>query len=135
MNELERLEAMLRAQQASLSIEQRRAASDALGDLFPLAADVRVHPGTLAQVAGSLRSIGLDVGSDQRQVHQVALRAAAADANGLRQRTFEALDRFVPTTRRVRRKAVGNPDHHLAPRISTIGDALPDLTRSPPERL
>ena len=43
MNELERLEAMLRAQQASLSIEQRRAASDALGDLFPLAADVRVE--------------------------------------------------------------------------------------------
>jgi len=44
MNELERLEAMLRALPASLSIEQRRAASDALGDLFPLAADVRVEP-------------------------------------------------------------------------------------------
>ena len=43
MNELERLEAMLRAQPASLTIEQRRAASDALGDLFPLAADVRVE--------------------------------------------------------------------------------------------
>ena len=43
MNELERLEAMLRARPASLSIEQRRAASDALGDLFPLAADVRVE--------------------------------------------------------------------------------------------
>lgn len=43
MNELERLEAMLRARPTSLSIEQRRAASDALGDLFPLAADVRVE--------------------------------------------------------------------------------------------
>jgi epsilon-lactone hydrolase len=43
MNELEQLEAMLRARPASLSIEQRRAASDALGDLFPLAADVRVE--------------------------------------------------------------------------------------------
>jgi acetyl esterase/lipase len=44
MNELERLEAMLRARSASLSIEQRRAACDALGDLFLLAADVRVEP-------------------------------------------------------------------------------------------
>ncbi len=43
MNELERLEAMLRARPASLSIEQRRVASDALGDLFPLAVDVRVE--------------------------------------------------------------------------------------------
>lgn len=43
MNELERLEAMLRARPASLTIEQRRAASDALGDLFPLGADVRVE--------------------------------------------------------------------------------------------
>ena len=43
MNELERLEAMFRARPASLSIEQRRAASDALGELFPLAADVRVE--------------------------------------------------------------------------------------------
>ncbi|CAN7735269.1 alpha/beta hydrolase [Variovorax sp. LjRoot290] len=43
MNELERLEAMLRAQPASLTIEQRRAASDTLGDLFPLAADVCVE--------------------------------------------------------------------------------------------
>jgi acetyl esterase/lipase len=43
MSELERLEAMLRARSASLSIEQRRAASDALGDIFPLAADVRVE--------------------------------------------------------------------------------------------
>jgi acetyl esterase/lipase len=43
VNELERLEAMLRARPASLSVEQRRAASDALGDLFPLAADVRVE--------------------------------------------------------------------------------------------
>jgi acetyl esterase/lipase len=42
-HELERLEAMLRARPASLSIEQRRAASDALGDLFPLAPDVRVE--------------------------------------------------------------------------------------------
>lgn len=44
MDELERLEAMLRAQPASRTIEQRRAASDALGDLFPLAADVHVEP-------------------------------------------------------------------------------------------
>ena len=44
MNELERLEAMLRARPAFLSHEQRRAAYDALGDLFPLAADVRVEP-------------------------------------------------------------------------------------------
>jgi acetyl esterase/lipase len=44
MNELERLEAKLRARPASLTIEQRRAASDALADLFPLAADVRVEP-------------------------------------------------------------------------------------------
>lgn len=43
MNELEQLEAMLRARPASLSIEQRRTASDALGDLFRLAADVRVE--------------------------------------------------------------------------------------------
>jgi len=43
MNELERLEAMLRARPASLTIEQRRASSDALGDLFPPAADVRVE--------------------------------------------------------------------------------------------
>lgn len=41
MNELERLEAMLRARPASLTIEQRRAAADALADLYPLAADVR----------------------------------------------------------------------------------------------
>lgn len=44
MNELERLEAMLRARSASLSIEQRRAASDALGEIFPAAADVRAEP-------------------------------------------------------------------------------------------
>jgi acetyl esterase/lipase len=44
MKELERLEAMLRARPATLSIEQRRAASEALGDLFPLAADVDVQP-------------------------------------------------------------------------------------------
>jgi monoterpene epsilon-lactone hydrolase len=44
MNELERLEAMLRARPASLSHEQRRAAYDAQGELFPLAADVRVEP-------------------------------------------------------------------------------------------
>jgi acetyl esterase/lipase len=43
MNELEQLEALLRARPASLTIEQRRAASDALGDLFPLAADVRME--------------------------------------------------------------------------------------------
>jgi acetyl esterase/lipase len=43
MIELERLEAMLRARPASLSNEQRRAAYEALGDLFPLAADVRVE--------------------------------------------------------------------------------------------
>lgn len=44
MNELERLEAMLRARPASLTNEQRRAAYEALGDLFPLADDVRVEP-------------------------------------------------------------------------------------------
>lgn len=44
MNELERLEAMLRARPATRSHEQRRAAYEALGDLFPLAADVRVEP-------------------------------------------------------------------------------------------
>lgn len=44
MNELERLEAMLRAQPAFLSIEQGRAAYDARGDIFPLAADVGVEP-------------------------------------------------------------------------------------------
>ena len=44
MNELERLEAMLRARPAFLSHEQRRAAYDANGDLFPVAADVRVEP-------------------------------------------------------------------------------------------
>lgn len=43
MNELEQLEAMLRVRPASLSVEQRRAASDALADIFPLAADVRVE--------------------------------------------------------------------------------------------
>ena len=43
MNELEQLEAMLRARPATLSHEQRRAAYDALGDLFPLAADVTVE--------------------------------------------------------------------------------------------
>lgn len=44
MNELQQLEAMLRARPASLSNEQRRAAYDALGELFPLAADVQVEP-------------------------------------------------------------------------------------------
>lgn len=44
MNELERLETMLRARPASLSTEDRRAAYEALGDLFPLAADVQVKP-------------------------------------------------------------------------------------------
>jgi epsilon-lactone hydrolase len=43
MTELEQLEAMFRARPASLSIEQRRAASDSLGDLFPLATDVLVE--------------------------------------------------------------------------------------------
>ena len=42
MNQLERLEAMLRARPASLSLEERRAAYEALGDRFPTAADVRV---------------------------------------------------------------------------------------------
>lgn len=42
MNELEQLEAMLRARSSTLSNEQRRAAYDALGDRFPLAEDVRV---------------------------------------------------------------------------------------------
>lgn len=44
MNELERLEAMLRARPASFSNQQRRAAYEDLADLFPLAADVRVEP-------------------------------------------------------------------------------------------
>jgi acetyl esterase/lipase len=44
MNELERLVGMLRARPASLSNEQRRAAYEAMGDLFPLAPDVRVEP-------------------------------------------------------------------------------------------
>src|SRR5574337_1584598 len=44
MNELERLEAMLRARPPFHSNEQRRAAYDAQGDIFPLAADVRVEP-------------------------------------------------------------------------------------------
>lgn len=43
MNELEQLEAMLRARPAPLSNEQRRAMYDALGDRFPTAADVRVE--------------------------------------------------------------------------------------------
>lgn len=43
MDELERLEAMLRARPAFLSNEQRRAAYDALGDLFPTAPDVHVE--------------------------------------------------------------------------------------------
>lgn len=43
MNELDRLEAMLRARPASLSLEDRRAAYEALGDIFPLAADIRVE--------------------------------------------------------------------------------------------
>lgn len=43
MNELEKLENMFRARPASLSIEQRRAASDSLGDLFPRAWDVLVE--------------------------------------------------------------------------------------------
>ena len=43
MNELERLETMLRARPASLSTEDRRAAYEALGDRFPTAADVRVE--------------------------------------------------------------------------------------------
>jgi acetyl esterase/lipase len=44
MTELEKLEAMLRGRPASLSNDQRRAAYDALAELFPLAADVRVEP-------------------------------------------------------------------------------------------
>lgn len=44
MDELERLEALLRSRPAFLSNEQRRAAYDALGDIFPLAGDVRVEP-------------------------------------------------------------------------------------------
>lgn len=44
MNELERLEALLRARPAFHSNEQRRAAYDAQADLFPPAADVRVEP-------------------------------------------------------------------------------------------
>jgi hypothetical protein len=68
MNELERLEAMLRARPASLSIEQHRALSDALGDLFPTATDVRVeqveaHGGpaewTSTPVAGASAGAGL----------------------------------------------------------------------------
>src|SRR5262245_4755882 len=43
MNELEQLEAMLRSRPASPSLEQSRAAYDALGDRFPLAADVSVE--------------------------------------------------------------------------------------------
>jgi acetyl esterase/lipase len=44
MNELERLEATLRARPATLDLAQRRAAYEAQGDRFPLAADVRVEP-------------------------------------------------------------------------------------------
>jgi acetyl esterase/lipase len=43
MNELDQLESMLRARSASRSIAERRVATDALGDLFPLAADVQVE--------------------------------------------------------------------------------------------
>jgi acetyl esterase/lipase len=43
MNEVERFQALLRAQSASLDIAQRRAAADALGDRFALAADVPVE--------------------------------------------------------------------------------------------
>ena len=44
MNELERLEAMFRARPASLTIEERRAACDALALRYPTAADVTVTP-------------------------------------------------------------------------------------------
>lgn len=44
MNELDRLEAMLRSRPAFHSNAQRRAAYDAQGDLFPVAADVHVDP-------------------------------------------------------------------------------------------
>ncbi len=43
MNELEQLEAILRSRPASPSIAQRRAAYEALGDTFALAADVRTE--------------------------------------------------------------------------------------------
>lgn len=43
MDELERLEATLRARPTSLALDQRRAAYDALGDRFPLAADVQLE--------------------------------------------------------------------------------------------
>lgn len=43
MDELARLEAMLRARPSSLSNEQRRAAYDAQGDVFPSAADIGVE--------------------------------------------------------------------------------------------
>jgi hypothetical protein len=53
MNELERLDALLRERSAFLAMDvtQRRAASDALGDMFPLAADVRVEPVTARERA------------------------------------------------------------------------------------
>jgi acetyl esterase/lipase len=43
MDELEQLEALLRARPPLLTVGQRRAAADALGDRFPLAADVGVE--------------------------------------------------------------------------------------------
>jgi acetyl esterase/lipase len=56
MNELERLQALLRSRPTSLDIEQRRSAADALGDLFPLAADVDVEPVTAHGVAAEWTS-------------------------------------------------------------------------------
>jgi acetyl esterase/lipase len=64
MNELEQLEALLRARPAALDIGQRRAAADALGDLFPLAADVDVEAVTAHGVAAEWTATPGAVSSD-----------------------------------------------------------------------
>jgi len=52
MDELEALEALLRARPASMSIEQRRDAYDALGDRFPLEADVYRRSESIGNIRG-----------------------------------------------------------------------------------
>jgi len=51
MSELEKLEAVFRARPADLTIEQRRAACDALAERYPTAADVEVTPEVVKGVA------------------------------------------------------------------------------------
>ena len=87
------------------------------------------------ETASRLGAIGPDVGGEQGQIDQVTLRTTPPNANRLRKRAFERVDRVGPASGDICRETIRDPDDNLSRRVTPVGDALPYLVRISSERL